>query len=58
MNYITASVASGNVGKGLVTRPSIRSHFITVGAVASAGILALGLVTAPPDFITPELKLV
>jgi hypothetical protein len=49
MNYISASVASGNVGKGLATRPSIRPHFITVGAVASAGILALGLVTAPPD---------
>ena len=31
------------------TSPSVRSHLTAGGAVASAGILALGLVAAPPD---------
>ena len=30
--------------------PSIRSHLMAGGTVASAAILALGLVTARPDF--------
>ena len=29
--------------------PSVRSHLAAGGAVAGAGILALGLVAAPPD---------
>ena len=48
MKNASTSVASGPCARAL-SRPSVRSHFITGGAVASAGILALGLVVAPPD---------
>jgi hypothetical protein len=50
MNRTATSVASGRSRKGLAMYPSIRSHLMAGGAVASAAILALGLVTAPPDF--------
>jgi predicted alpha/beta hydrolase family esterase len=42
MGYASESVASGHC-------PSIRRHVTAGVTVASAGILALGLVVAPPD---------
>ncbi len=51
MGIASISVASGHCAKGFVMRPSVRSHLAAGGAVASAGILALSLVAAPPpDF--------
>ena len=49
MGYASTSVASGRCARGS-SCSSLRSHLAAGGAVASAGILALSLVAAPPDF--------
>jgi uncharacterized membrane protein YgcG len=49
MGKASTSVASGHYAK-VASYPSVRSHLTTGGAFASAGILALSLVAAPPDF--------
>ena len=48
MGYTSKSVASGHRAR-VSSRLSGRSHLATGGALASAGILALGLVAAPSD---------
>src|SRR5258708_30292147 len=48
MGYTTKSVASGHRAR-FSSCPSVRCHLATGSALASAGILALGLVAAPPD---------
>ena len=55
MAFARTSVASGH---GVKVSPclSVRSHPTTGGVVASAGILALSLVTAPPDFDSPTTE--
>jgi hypothetical protein len=49
MNNASTSVASRRYAGGFVLPPSVRSHLTCGVAVASAGILAAGLVAAPPD---------
>jgi hypothetical protein len=49
MGFASTSVASGHCAR-VSSCSSVRSHFTTGGVFASAGILALGLVAAPPHF--------
>src|SRR5262245_10509640 len=55
MGFASTSVVSGH-GAKVSSCPSVRSHLTTGGVVASAGILALSLVTAPPDFDGPTTE--
>lgn len=48
MSTASTSVALGRRAKAL-SHPSVRTYLTSGGAVASAGILALGLVAIPPD---------
>jgi hypothetical protein len=48
MDNVSTSDASGRCAQVLLW-PSVRTYFTSSVAVASAGILALGLVVAPPD---------
>ena len=50
----TRTLATPGQCGGVLSCPSVRSHLTACGAVASAGILAVGLVTAPPEL--PELN--
>jgi hypothetical protein len=49
MSHAGRSVVSGRCAGGFVRRPSVRPYLTSGVAVASAGILAAGLVTAPPE---------
>src|SRR5262245_1242655 len=55
MGFASTSVVSGH-GAKVSSCPSVRSHLSAGGVVASAGILALSLVTAPPDFDSPTTE--
>src|SRR5690242_12398443 len=48
MSNASTSIALGHRANGL-SRPSVRTYLTSAGAVAGAGILALGLVAIPPD---------
>lgn len=49
MGNLNTKAALGHCGWDRDMYPSVRAHLIAGGAVASAGILTLGLVIAPPD---------